>query len=90
MQRKYAAHPASRQDAIRRLTVTPDNTQYLTECRKTIQLRTLGDLIVLNQQADALLNCEKKLILIPGAIHLFEEPGILQQAARTDWFAQHL
>ena len=45
---------------------------------------------MLNQQADALLNCEKKLILIPGAIHLFEEPCILQQAARTDWFAQHL
>ena len=33
--------------------------------------------IELNQQADALLNCEKKLILIPGATHLFEEPGTL-------------
>ena len=48
--------------------------------------------IVLNRQADALLNCEKKLILILGATHLFEEPGTLQQAARSaaDWFAQHL
>ncbi len=48
--------------------------------------------IELNQQADALLNCEKKLMLIPGATHLFEEPGTLQQAARSaaDWFAQHL
>jgi putative phosphoribosyl transferase len=48
--------------------------------------------IELNQQADALLNCEKKLTLIPGATHLFEEPGTLQQAAgkAADWFAKHL
>jgi len=32
------------------------------------------------------------LILIPGATHLFEEPGTLQQAARSaaSWFMQHL
>lgn len=48
--------------------------------------------IELNQQAYALLNCGKKLTLIPGATHLFEEPGTLQQAAHSaaDWFAQHL
>jgi dienelactone hydrolase len=48
--------------------------------------------IELNQQANALLNCEKKLTLIPGATHLFEEPGTLQLAARSavEWFAQHL
>lgn len=48
--------------------------------------------IELNQQAYALLNCEKKLTLIPGATHLFEETGTLQQAAHSaaDWFVQHL
>ena len=48
--------------------------------------------IELNQQAYALIGCEKKLTLIPGATHLFEEPGTLQQAARSaaGWFAQHL
>jgi len=48
--------------------------------------------IELNQQAHALLNCEKELILIPHATHLFEEPGTLQQAARNAalWFMQHL
>jgi len=48
--------------------------------------------IELNQQAEALLGCEKKLILVPGATHLFEEPGTLQQAANhaADWFTQHL
>jgi dienelactone hydrolase len=48
--------------------------------------------IELNRQADALLHCKKQLTLIPGATHLFEEPGTLQQAAKTaaDWFVQHL
>jgi dienelactone hydrolase len=48
--------------------------------------------IELNQQAEALLNCERKLTLIPGATHLFDEPGSLQQAARcaAEWFVQHL
>jgi dienelactone hydrolase len=48
--------------------------------------------IELNQQAEMLLNCEKKLVLIPGATHLFEEPGTLELAARSaaDWFVQYL
>ncbi len=48
--------------------------------------------IELNQQAYALMNCERELTLIPGATHLFEEPGTLEQAAHSaaDWFARHL
>ena len=48
--------------------------------------------IELNQQAEALLNCEKQLKLVPGATHLFEEPGTLQQAAgiAAEWFARYL
>lgn len=48
--------------------------------------------IELNQQAYALLHCEKKLTLIPGATHLFEEPGTLEHAADSaaNWFAQRL
>ncbi len=51
-----------------------------------------SSVIELNQQAYALMNCEKKLTLIPGATHLFEEPGTLQQAAHSaaDWFAHYL
>lgn len=47
--------------------------------------------IELNQQAYLLLNCEKQLALIPGATHLFEEPGTLEQVARhaANWFVQH-
>ncbi|HEY6095496.1 MAG TPA: dienelactone hydrolase family protein [Gallionellaceae bacterium] len=48
--------------------------------------------IELNEQARALMRCEKKLELVPRATHLFEEPGTLEQAARlaARWFVQHL
>jgi alpha-beta hydrolase superfamily lysophospholipase len=48
--------------------------------------------IELNQQAHALMHCQKNLTLIPGATHLFEEPGTLEQAASdaADWFEKHL
>lgn len=46
----------------------------------------------LNREAYAQLRCEKKLELVPGATHLFEEPGTLEQVARlaTKWFASHV
>lgn len=45
----------------------------------------------LNRQAHGLLRCEKKLEIVPGATHLFEEPGTLEQAAThaARWFASH-
>ncbi|HSU61522.1 MAG TPA: dienelactone hydrolase family protein [Bryobacteraceae bacterium] len=48
--------------------------------------------IELNVKALNELACEKKLEIVPGATHLFEEPGTLEQAARlaTDWFRHHL
>ncbi len=47
--------------------------------------------IDLNQQAYELLRCEKKLEIVPGATHLFEEPGTLEQAAEhaAKWFQSH-
>ena len=48
--------------------------------------------IELNEQAFAWMKCEKKLVLVPGATHLFEEQGTLEQAAEYagDWFLKHL
>lgn len=45
-----------------------------------------------NQEALATLRCEKRLQVVPGATHLFEEPGALEEVARlaTAWFADHL
>lgn len=46
----------------------------------------------LNRSALALLNCKKRLEVVPGATHLFEEPGALDAAAQLagEWFEQHL
>lgn len=48
--------------------------------------------IELNQQACDLLACEKKLEIVPGATHLFEEPGTLEKVAElaAGWFGKHL
>jgi putative phosphoribosyl transferase len=48
--------------------------------------------IELNQAAYDLMSCEKKLSIIPGATHLFEEPGTLEEVAKqaTAWFTRHL
>ena len=49
------------------------------------------DVIDLNQEAYALLRCEKKLEIVPGATHLFEEQGTLELAAEhaAKWFQSH-
>ncbi len=46
----------------------------------------------LNRRAQAELRCENDLAVVPGATHLFEEPGTLDAAARLarDWFISHL
>jgi dienelactone hydrolase len=47
--------------------------------------------IVLNQQAYDRLRCEKQMRIVPGASHLFEEQGTLEEVARlaAEWFQQH-
>ena len=46
----------------------------------------------LNRRAQAKLRCENHLAVVPGATHLFEEPGTLATAAALarDWFLIHL
>ena len=48
--------------------------------------------IELNRAALAQLRCEKQLVIVPGATHLFEEPGTLDEVARLarEWFERHL
>jgi putative phosphoribosyl transferase len=45
----------------------------------------------LNERALDLLRCEKRLVVVPGATHLFEERGALEDVARhaADWFVRH-
>lgn len=47
--------------------------------------------ITLNQKALAQMRCRKELRIVPGATHLFEEPGALEQVSTmaAEWFARH-
>ncbi len=47
--------------------------------------------IELNEQARDRMRCEVKLEIVPGATHLFEEPGALERVAQlaSDWFSLH-
>lgn len=51
-----------------------------------------GEVIKLNQQAYALLGCEKEIKIVHGATHLFEEPGTLETVAdlAAEWFRDYL
>jgi putative phosphoribosyl transferase len=48
--------------------------------------------IELNEKAYRVLRCEKSLKIVPGATHLFEEPGTLEEVAKlaAEWFRRHL
>ena len=53
----------------------------------------LDDVVIeLNRQAYEQLKAKKHLAVVPGATHLFEEPGALQEVARlaARWFTQNL
>ena len=51
-----------------------------------------SQVIEMNEEALNLLETEKKIAIVPGATHLFEEPGTLEQVARlaADWFVTHI
>jgi dienelactone hydrolase len=93
---KAAAERAARIGAVVSRGGRPDLAG--TELRQ-VQAPTLlivgGDdapVIGMNREALAQLQSEKQLEIIPGATHLFEEPGTLEQVARLarDWFMRHL
>jgi putative phosphoribosyl transferase len=69
--------------------------QVLTRVQAPTLLIVGGEdtqVIELNRLALALLPGDKRLEIVPGATHLFEEPGALEQVARlaSDWFTRYL
>jgi putative phosphoribosyl transferase len=48
--------------------------------------------IAMNQEAFDRMTCVKRMEIVPGASHLFEEPGTLEQVAKlaSDWFKKYL
>ena len=68
---------------------------FLSQVRSPTLLIVGGldyQVIDLNQAAFDELRCEKQMVIVPGATHLFEEPGTLEQVASlaADWFQKHL
>jgi len=51
-----------------------------------------NDVLELNQAAARALVCDKHIEIVPGATHLFAEPGALDEVARlaAAWFVRHL
>lgn len=51
-----------------------------------------GVVIDMNREAAARMHCVHSVHIVPGATHLFEEPGKLEQVARLarEWFVEHL
>lgn len=69
------------------------NALTQVQCPTLLIVGGSDDVVIeLNQQADALLACPKKLVIVPGATHLFEEPGALEEVAHlaAAWFRDHL
>lgn len=63
------------------------------KCPTLLLVGELDDIVIqLNEQAFSEMHCPKELRIIPGASHLFEEPGTLDKVAKeaADWFHTHL
>jgi predicted phosphoribosyltransferase/dienelactone hydrolase len=73
----------------------PDLARRLPEVSAPVLLVVGGDdrqVLALNREAAGRLTAAHEVRVIPGATHLFEEPGALDQVARlaADWFTRHL
>jgi putative phosphoribosyl transferase len=93
----YAA--ARRPEAVRAVVSRGGRPDLARPALPHVQAPTLlivgGDdteVLALNRLALAELPAEKKLEIVPGATHLFEEPGALEEVARLarEWFQGHL
>jgi len=69
-----------------------DKLQYVKAPTLLIVGSMDHDVLELNKEALVQLRCEKKLEVIEGATHLFEEPGTMEEVCEraTDWFEKYL
>lgn len=91
-----AAHPDAAIAAVVSRGGRPDLAGNALGRVKAPTLLIVGGLdtavIELNREAMAQMYAEKQLVIVPGATHLFEEPGTLGQVTKlaAGWFAKHL
>jgi alpha-beta hydrolase superfamily lysophospholipase len=93
---RAAADPTNEVDAVVSRGGRADLALDAIEAVRAPTLLIVGgadDVVLrLNEASAARLRCERQVAVVPGASHLFEEPGALQTVARlaTDWFVRHL
>lgn len=89
---------AERQARVRAVVSRGGRPDLAGEALARVRAPTLlivgGDdapVITLNEQAARQLSCQHQLVIVPGATHLFEEPGTLEEVARLarEWFRRH-
>ena len=91
-----AAQPSANVDAIVSHGGRPDLAVPVLAQVRAPTLLIVGEhdeeVLKLNQKALGRLGRESHLTVIPGATHLFEEPGTLREVARlaSEWFLRHL
>ncbi len=91
-----AAHPGVKVAAVVSRGGRPDLAgESLREVHAPTLLIVGGHdemVLKLNRQAQAVIPAECRVAVVPGATHLFEEPGALEQVAvlARDWFIKHL
>jgi len=90
---------AERPEVVRAVVSRGGRPDMAEEALDTLQAPVLlivggedKDVIRLNERAEARIPARKRLEIVPGATHLFEEPGALDQVTRLarDWFVEHL
>ncbi|HEY0318441.1 MAG TPA: dienelactone hydrolase family protein [Solirubrobacterales bacterium] len=86
-------------ESIRAVVSRGGRPDMAGECLERVTAPTLlivggadRTVIALNEQAAARLRAPHRMEIVPGATHLFEEPGALERVAElaADWFAQYL
>jgi len=90
---------AERTDVVRAVVSRGGRPDLAGDALATVEAPTLllvggwDDVVIgLNREAAARMRCENEVSIVPGATHLFEEPGTLEEVARrsTGWFGRHL
>ncbi len=90
-----AAEPGAHIDAVVSRGGRPDLAEIRLPEVQSPTLLIVGSrdevVLGLNKQAQQQLNCANRLAIVPGATHLFEEPGALRTVTRLarEWFAGH-
>lgn len=89
-----AAEPTAAIDAVVSRGGRPDLAESRLGAVSSPTLLIVGSrdevVLGLNREAQQWLRCESRLAIVPGATHLFEEPGALQTVTRLagEWFAK--